>query len=280
MKNFKQKLFILGIISILSMGVVGCSKQQQKQDVELTNVEEEKTIYDLNGFQGYEEIYGDAIVDIKKSMAQDDDVFVKQMFNTLAEVIELLPESAKTLQLSVYASNISTDDDFLIFSCTIPQEGLENIRKDNLTSIEGLSKNCEQLYIDESVSEEAVKDVIWPGAEGSIIYVEPEEVVEVEKDQEDHKHQNTQSQGTNSNQNTSSNQNANSNQGYCDMCPNSGTMYNLIGFNLCLSCYNEYNVRCADCGTSLAFTDFAIKAPNGTWYCVFCGENRGYSYDM
>lgn len=280
MKNFKQKLFILGIISILAIGVVGCSKQQQKQDVELTNVEKEKTIYDLNGFQGYEEIYGDAIVDIKKSMAQDDDVFVKQMFNTLADVIELLPESAKTLQLSVYASNISTDDDFLIFSCTIPQEGLENIRKDNLTSIEGLSKNCEQLYIDESISEEAVKDVIWPGAEGSIIYVEPEEVVEVEKDQEDHKHQNTQSQGTNSNQNTSSNQNANSNQGYCDMCPNFGTMYNLIGFNLCLSCYNEYNVRCADCGTSLAFTDFAIKAPNGTWYCVFCGENRGYSYDM
>lgn len=280
MKNFKQKLFILGIVSILAIGVVGCSTPQKKQEAEVTNVEEEKTIYDLNGFQGYEEIYGDAIVDIKKSMAQDDDVFVKQMFNTLAEVIELLPESAKTLQLSVYASNTNADDDFLIFSCTIPQEGLENIRKDNLTSIEGLSKNCEQLYIDESVSEEAVKDVIWPGAEGSIIYVEPEEEVEVEKEHEDHQHQNTQSQGTNSNQNTSSNQNTNSNQGYCDMCPNFGTMYNLIGFNLCLSCYNEYNVRCADCGTSLAFTDFAIKAPNGTWYCVFCGENRGYSYDM
>ncbi len=91
-------------------------------------------------------------------MAQDENVFVKQMFNTLADVIELLPEGVKTLQLSVFASNISIDDDFLIFSCTIPEDGLNNIRKkEKLTSIEGLSKNCEQLYIDEIVSEEAVK---------------------------------------------------------------------------------------------------------------------------
>lgn len=198
-------------------------------------------------------------------MAQDENVFVKQMFNTLADVIELLPEGVKTLQLSVFASNISTDDDFLIFSCIIPEDGLNNIRKEKLTSIEGLSKNCEQLYIDEIVSEEAVKNVIWPGAEGSIVYEAPEE-----KTYESEESTIIQSQ-------TSSTQDFD--KGYCDMCGDYGKMYQLVGYDLCLDCYNEYNVRCADCGTSLAFTDFAIKAPNGTWYCVFCGEDRGYSYD-
>ena len=238
MKNFTKKLFTLGIIFTLIIGMVGCSKPQKKKEVVLTNTQEqEKTIYDLNGIQSYEEIDSNAIVEIKKSMAQDENVFVKQMFNTLADVIELLPEGVKTLQLSVFASNISTDDDFLIFSCTIPEDGLNNIRKEKLTSIEGLSKNCEQLYIDEIVSEEAVKNVIWPGAEGSIVYKAPEE-----KTYESEESTIIQSQ-------TSSTQDF------------------------------EYNVRCADCGTSLAFTDFAIKAPNGTWYCVFCGEDRGYSYD-
>lgn len=266
MKNFTKKLFTLGIIFTLIIGMVGCSKPQKKKEVVLTNTQEqEKTIYDLNGIQSYEEIDSNAIVEIKKSMAQDENVFVKQMFNTLADVIELLPEGVKTLQLSVFASNISTDDDFLIFSCTIPEDGLNNIRKEKLTSIEGLSKNCEQLYIDEIVSEEAVKNVIWPGAEGSIVYEAPEE-----KTYESEESTTIQSQ-------TSSTQDFD--KGYCDMCGDYGKKYQLVGYDLCLDCYNEYNVRCADCGTSLAFTDFAIKAPNGTWYCVFCGEDRGYSYD-
>ena len=130
MKNFTKKLFTLGIIFTLIIGMVGCSKPQKKKEVVLTNTQEqEKTIYDLNGIQSYEEIDSNAIVEIKKSMAQDENVFVKQMFNTLADVIELLPEGVKTLQLSVFASNISTDDDFLIFSCTIPEEWPKQYKK-------------------------------------------------------------------------------------------------------------------------------------------------------
>ena len=112
------------------MGWLDVLNHRKKKRLFLLIHKNKKTIYDLNGIQSYEEIDSNAIVEIKKSMAQDENVFVKQMFNTLADVIELLPEGVKTLQLSVFASNISTDDDFLIFSCTIPEDGLNNIRKE------------------------------------------------------------------------------------------------------------------------------------------------------
>lgn len=165
MSKLTKKLFLIGLISILLIGLVGCSKPQNETNVDAENVEQQTEIVDDN----------------------DD---------------------------------IEEDEDS--------------------------------------------EDIEEPEEEPEIVEVE-EATSSYDKEYKD--------------QNNNASQNVNSNKGYCDMCGDFGTLHPLAGFKLCYSCYTQYNVRCADCGVSLAFTDFAIKAPNGTWYCVTCGSDRGYSYD-
>lgn len=304
MSKLKDKLVSLGLIAVLSIELVGCSNSQIKTTTEAakTQADSSKSLYDLKGVTSYEDIDGTAIVEVKKSMANDDDTFVKQMFKTLADVIALLPKSTKVLQLNVFASNVSPTKDFLIFSCTIPEEGLKNIRKDNLTSVRDLSKNCEQLYIDEGVSYEAIKDIVFPGDEDSITNQKSDSDKDVdtkEASNKDHKcdycdryddveyfdgygymcdvHQNMAMKHEEQKQEAEARAQG---KDYCDECGKLDKLQYLNGEYLCSSCYKEYNVTCADCGTSLAFTDYFIRSSNGTYYCVPCGEARGLSYPM